>query len=220
MAEPLPPALRSAVARTLTPVTPLASPARRAALLLPVAAVLLVGVPFAWSLRDDATAVGTLRLFGGSLVQVAVGIFTVSVALAEAVPGRLGGLRRTLGATLLGLAVVVGLTLATFLASPTHVPPTAASAYARVCFTHPFLIGLVPLGVALVLIARGLATRPILAGAIAGLGAGLLTDSSWRLFCEVSDPAHVLTAHAGAVVALALTGAAAGAFLRRREAPP
>jgi hypothetical protein len=66
----------------------------------------------------------------------------------------------------------------------------------------------------MLLIARGLAARPIVAGALSGLAAGLMADSGWRLFCEVSDPSHVLTAHAGAIAAVTLAGAAAGAVLQ------
>jgi hypothetical protein len=211
VAEPLPPGLREEVARTLKPVQPLASPGRRAALLLPVAGSLLVFVPLAWSLRDDAAAVGLVQLWGGSLLQVLVGLVVLAAALGESVPGRLSAPRRLFGAALLGLGFMGALAAATFLTSPTHVPPQLARSYAHICFTRPFVVGLLPLAIALLLIARGLVTRPLVAGALAGLGAGLLTDASWRLFCEVSDPAHVLTAHAAAVGALVLVGAAIGA---------
>ncbi len=211
MAEPLPSGLREEVARTLKPVHPLASPARRALLLTPVAGLLLVFVPLKWSLRGDASDVGLVHLWSGSLLQVLVGLVVLAVALSESVPGRLAAPRRLLGAALLGLAFMAALTAATFQASPAHVPPPLARAYAHICFTRPFMLGLFPLAIALLLIARGLVTRPMVAGALAGLGAGLLTDASWRLFCEVSDPAHVLTAHAAAVAELALVGAMIGA---------
>ena len=47
----VPAALYSAVKRDLRPVRPLASPARRALALLPVAIVLLVGMPVFWAWR-------------------------------------------------------------------------------------------------------------------------------------------------------------------------
>ena len=46
----------------------------------------------------------------------------------------------------------------------------------------------------------------MLTGALAGLGAGLLSDGSWRTYCEVSDPVHVLTSHSASVVLLTLGG--------------
>jgi hypothetical protein len=72
------------------------------------------------------------------------------------------------------------------------------------------LLGLPALALAGWLIRRGLTCRPVVAGAFAGLGAGLLADASWRLYCEVSDPQHVLTAHAAGIIVLASLGALAG----------
>ena len=57
------------------------------------------------------------------------------------------------------------------------------------------------------LAARALPARPWLAGGIYGLGAGLIADSGTRLFCWVSEPAHVLVAHGGSILALAALGA-------------
>jgi hypothetical protein len=59
-----------------------------------------------------------------------------------------------------------------------------------------------------VLIARGLPMRPALAGALAGMGAGAAVDGGWRLYCEYSNPAHVIASHGGGVVALTLAGVA------------
>jgi hypothetical protein len=106
---------------------------------------------------------------------------------------------------------MLALTAVTFAASPTHVPALREIAYGRVCLTRSFALGLVPLTAACLLLYRGLPARPVAAGALAGLAAGLLADASWRLFCEVSDPTHVLTAHAGAVASVALAGALVGA---------
>jgi hypothetical protein len=61
--------------------------------------------------------------------------------------------------------------------------------------------------VAAVIIGRTMPARPWLAGALIGGGAALSADATWRLMCPVSDPWHVLTAHAGAVVTVAVAGA-------------
>jgi hypothetical protein len=110
----------------------------------------------------------------------------------------------------LGLAFMLAITGLTFVASPTHVPPLREHTYFRTCITQSLTLGLVPLGVAAALLGRGLLARPVVAGFLAGLAAGLLADSGWRLYCEVSDPNHVLTAHAGATAALTAIGALAG----------
>ena len=85
--------------------------------------------------------------------------------------------------------------------------------YFSICVSRPFLLGLPALAIVGVLVWRGLASRRVLAGALAGLGAGLVSDASWRLYCHVSDPGHVLLAHAGAIAAQAAVGAAAGAIV-------
>jgi len=206
----LPTGLSDEVQRTLRPVRRLPAPWLRALFLLPVGVLLLVTVPRVWSLRIDASAVGPARLWVGSALQIVVGLALVASALRESIPGRLSA-PRTLGAwAALGLGFMVILTAATFIASPTHVPPRLEWVYFRTCVTRSFGLGLLPLGVAGLLLRRGLTARPAAAGALAGLGAGLLADSSWRLFCEVSDPIHVLTAHAGAILAVAAAGALAG----------
>jgi hypothetical protein len=43
-----------------------------------------------------------------------------------------------------------------------------------------------------------------------------MSDAGWRLYCHFSDPAHVLGAHAFAVVLLAAAGAAAAVVTTRR----
>lgn len=45
-----------------------------------------------------------------------------------------------------------------------------------------------------------------IAGAVLGLGAGLMADAGWRLFCHFSEPGHVLPAHLGGVVLAMVAG--------------
>jgi hypothetical protein len=65
-----------------------------------------------------------------------------------------------------------------------------------------------------VLAARAYPTRPALAGALIGLGAGLIADAGWRIFCHFSEPAHVLSAHLAAVVISAVIGAVVSVRLK------
>lgn len=67
-------------------------------------------------------------------------------------------------------------------------------------------MGLPLLALTVFLVFRAYPTRPGVTGALAGLGAGLLADGSWRTYCEVSDPAHVLTTHFASVALLTLAG--------------
>ena len=210
MAERVPAALRRAVAETCTPVRPLAAPARRATALVPWALLLGVVVLAVWGLRADYNHVGVWRLWGASAVQMVLAIAIASAAIAESVPGRLRSVTANLTLAGLAVAVVATTTLLTYAASGTVVPPAFAARFFWICLTHPLLLGLPALAVLGIMAARGLTSRPIVAGALAGLGAGLVSDASWRLYCHVSDPGHVLVAHAGAIVALTAIGAAGG----------
>jgi hypothetical protein len=68
---------------------------------------------------------------------------------------------------------------------------------------------------------NSLTTRPAVAGALYGAGAGLAINASWRLACPVSTPWHAFGAHGAAVIATAILGAFAGRILaaRRRSQP-
>src|SRR5512135_930208 len=84
----IPQALRDAVARDLRPVRPLARPWQRAAIVLPLALVLLVAAPIVFGLRGDAGRVGLALTWGVSVFQLGLGMVLVGMALREAVPGR------------------------------------------------------------------------------------------------------------------------------------
>ncbi|HEX6738195.1 MAG TPA: NrsF family protein [Vicinamibacteria bacterium] len=216
MSDGLPPALRDEVERTLAPVRPLPAPGRRLLALLPLAAALPALVLAAWGLRGDREAVGPLLLWAGSALQVLAGLALMGAALRESVPARLRGPGALAAQGLGALGLVGALTFATFVASPTQVPLLAEARYFRICFTHTFELGLLPLLGLGLLLRRGLTARPGLAGTLAGLGAGLLADAGWRLFCHVSAPGHVFGAHLGAVLALAAASGLAGRLLRSR----
>ena len=210
MTERVPAALRTAVAEACTPVRPLAAPARRATALVPWALLLSVVVLAVWGLRADYNQVGVWRLWGASAVQMVLAIAIASAAIAESVPGRLWSATANLTLAGIAVAVVSTTTLLTYAASSTVVPPAFAAQYFWICLTHPLVLGLPALVVLGIMAARGLTSRPLVAGALAGLGAGLVSDASWRLYCHVSDPGHVLVAHAGAIVALTAIGIAGG----------
>jgi len=115
----------------------------------------------------------------------------------------------------LGLGFVLAVTVVTWYRSPTLVPPRQSSLYWRTCFSTPTLLGLPLLAVFLLVANRGVLMRPTLVGALAGLSAGLTVDAGWRTFCQVSDPAHVLTAHTAAILTLAAAGAVLAKVLAR-----
>jgi hypothetical protein len=207
-------ALLEAVARDAHPVRPLARPWLRALLLLPPGLVLLVALPLILGVRMDASAVGLVRLWAASAVQTVLGIALVTAALREAVPGRSRSWSNA-ALALFALAWVLGLTLLTWHASNTVVPHGREARFWIVCFAGPLTVALPALALCLVLASRAFPLRPALVGTFAGMGAGLLADSGWRTFCQVSDPAHVVSAHIAAVVALTLVGAVVARFALR-----
>src|SRR5207302_10780276 len=107
-------------------------------------------------------------------------------------------------------AAVFVITTATMAISPTRVPDGLARMFLFYCFERSTAVGIPAIIVATLLAAPTLPIRPSVVGALYGFGSGLFADAGWRLFCNVSEPAHVLLAHGGAILALTIVGAAAG----------
>ena len=212
-----PPAeLRRFVASDLRPVRALPRPPLRTLWLVPLG--LLVWWVFHWlGVRPDAERLGPLMLWAPSVLQAMAGVAVLAVALREAVPGRSID-RRSL--VLGGLAVAAWLasvTWATWLRSPSEVPSDLAGLFWRYCVGGPLLATLPLLAGALFLVRRAYPSRPGLAGALCGLGAGLIVDGSWRTYCSVTSPAHILDSHMLGLVAATALGALLGAAVGRRR---
>ena len=201
----LPTALRAQLSADYAPVKPLAAPMARALWLLPFAALSLVAAQFIFELRLDAPRLGWGGTWGVSIAQVVVGLMVVAAALREAVPGR--GWGRVAGALWIGvpIAMVVAVTWASWEVSPIRL---RAGWYfvGGLCLTGSIVSALPAVTMASILAARAYPTRPALAGALLGLGAGLMADAGWRLFCHFSEPSHVLSAHLGGVLVSMLIG--------------
>ncbi len=210
--------LRRAIIADLRPVRPLRRPWVRSLALVPLAVLLLAGQPLVLGVRPDAAVLGLGLLWGLSALQAVAGLALIGAALREAVPGRT--LAWAAGA-LLGLALTwaVAVTLVTWNASATVVPPGRVVFYWSVCFGRPVAFGLPMLAAALLLAWRAFPLRPALVGGLAGTGTGLVIDAGWRTFCHVSEPGHVLSAHLTAVAVLAVLGALAGRAWVHRAGP-
>ena len=217
---PIPAALRAAVAGDLRPVTPLPPPQLRLVPVVPLALLLLVASVFAFGLRRDAPALGSVLTWGVSTLQMVLGLTLVALALREAVPGTTLS-RRALGIAI-GTATIAVLTITwmTWSASHTRVAAVSADFVWRVCFGATILSALPALAVSGWLVARAFPLRPRIAGALYGLGSGLMADAGWRLFCHYSEPAHVLSAHLGGVFVSMLIGVALAVRLVNRPPSP
>lgn len=205
--HPLSPALRAAIARDLVPVRPLAPPWRRALAFSPLGVLLVAASPLLWGLGSNVQALPAWASWGLSGAQALVGLLVVGAALREAVPGR-GLSRGVLGALFAAtLAVFVGVTLGSAAALPTIVPAVDRVRFVWECLGMAAIVGAPAVGLVAWLAWRMLPGRPAVAGALCGLGAGLLTDAGVRLFCWVTEPMHVLVAHGGAIALLVVLGA-------------
>lgn len=207
MSEPrMPPPLRARLAADFAPVRRLWPPYARVLWLLPMALGLLVAAPLVFELRLDAPRLGWEGTWGVSSLQAVAGLVLVGAALREAVPG-LGWSRRAVALWLaLPVLVVASVTLASWEASPV-VLRARWLWVSGMCLTWSSATALPAVALAAALAARAYPTRPALAGALLGSGAGLMADAGWRLFCHYSEPAHVLSAHLAAVILSAIAGA-------------
>ncbi len=84
-----------------------------------------------------------------------------------------------------------------------------------VCLSMIPLIGLGPLAVLTVALRHGAPTRPVLAGAVAGLAAGGLAATFYAAHCIDDSPLFVATWYTIAIAVLAGLGALAGRFFVR-----
>jgi len=211
----MPADLRRRLTADYRPVRVLPSPLLRMLWVAPVAAVALFAAPIAFNVRPDASSLGWSGVWGLSLAQSVIGLAVVAAALRESIPGR--GWRP--GAIALWLAVptavVIGVTMVSWSASPVLLR-SEWWAVGGVCFAGSAATALPVVALSAILASRAYPTRPAIAGLLLGLGAGLIADAGWRIFCHFSEPSHVLSAHLAAVVMSAAIGSLAAMRLCRR----
>ena len=120
----------------------------------------------------------------------------------------------------LGTVVVAVLTITfmTWTTSPTTIAPGFVAWVWGVCLTGTIVSALPALAIAGWLAARAFPLRPRLAGALYGVGAGLMADAGWRLFCHFSHPAHVFGAHTLAIAVSGTLGVLLASWLVRSRA--
>ena len=203
-----PPKLRDAIRRDLRPTRPLRPPFVRALVLIPIAVAIVLSVPGLRFFRSDMAAIGFVRAWGFSFGQALAGLVIVGVALRESIPGR--GLSRGAAVATIAIGLAIPFVLLGVTASAFNVGPEQGRAWEEGvgCFRVSAVSAIPALIAAAFLAARALPTRPALAGALYGLGCGLVADAGLRLFCEYTVPSHVLFGHGGAIVAAMVFGAA------------
>ena len=201
----VPAELRSRIQAEFAVVRPLPSPWARALWCAPFAALALLAAPAFFNVRTDAGQLGWLGGWGASFLQVALGFVLIAAALRESVPGR----SWSAGAIGLWLVIPTALTMAVTLASWEASPVMLRRGWWTVwlvCISGSAATALPVVALAGVLVARAYPTRPAIAGLLLGIGAGVMADAGWRMFCHFSEPAHVISAHLGGVAVAAIAG--------------
>jgi hypothetical protein len=211
----VPAALFSAVKRDLQPVRPLASPARRALALLPIAFVLLVGMPIFWAWRTHGV-LAPWPAWGLSVLETALSLVIVAAAFREAVPGRELSARAL--SVLICVACLGFLLINATTRGPALVPAETWIRWIRECISMAIAFSAPALIAPAWLVSRALPNRPALTGALCGLGVGLMADAGLRLACWDGVYAHIVLAHGGAVVLLVALGALSATLVERIKA--
>lgn len=200
----IPVELRARLAVDYAPVRPLPSPWVRALWCAPFALLALVAAPVYFNVRPDAAQLGWLA-WGASAAQLVLGFAVITAALRESVPGRSWNgvaIALWIGAP---IAMTLAITLASWQLSPVALRAQWL-AVGAICLAGSAATALPVVALASVLVSRAYPTRPAMAGALLGLGAGLMADAGWRMFCHFSEPAHVLPAHLGGILVAIVAG--------------
>ena len=228
--SPKPPeALMRAIAQDLRPVKPSPQPFQLALRMVPLALLVSSVILLAIGPRHDSAILGPLLTWGASAAQFLLAIALIWIAAHESTPaGRLP--RQVVYSAAIAVSlVVVFVTLLTFSTSPAnepllHVPPWINEKLRVSPWIMGFGcgIGSTLAGGILVLFfswvfRNSLVTRPTVAGALYGAGAGLAINAGWRIACPVSTPWHALGAHGAAIIATVILGALIGRFLGNRR---
>ncbi|HUQ89964.1 MAG TPA: NrsF family protein, partial [Vicinamibacterales bacterium] len=193
MTTNIPDNLRARLAADFHPVRALRSPWARTLSILPLAVVALIAAPVVFDVRPGVN-LGWLGVWGLSIGQSVMGLVVVGAALRESIPGR-DWSRRAIALWLaIPILTVVAVTLTSWQASPVFLRADWWMV-GGICFAGSAAMALPVVAFASILAARAYPTRPAIAGALLGLGAGLMADAGWRIFCHFSEPAHVLSAH-------------------------
>jgi hypothetical protein len=226
--SPKPPeALVRAIAQDLRPVRPSPRPLQLALRLVPLALLVSSVILLAIGPRYDSGTLGPLLTWGASAAQFALAIALIWIAAHESTPAERLPRHIVYAAAISASLVVVFVTLLTFSKSPATEPLLRAPWINQSLRVSPWImgfacgIGSTVAGGILVLFfsfvfRNSLVTRPTVAGALYGGGAGLAINAGWRIACPVSTLWHTLGAHGAAIIATVILGALIGRLLGNR----
>lgn len=205
--------LISALSQDLKPTRPFAA---TIALALVAAIVMAAAVFFATigPRPDIAAAAETYRFLTKFLVTGLLAASAVWLVDRLARPGALH--RRDFALLLAPVVTLAVLVVIEMLTMPT--PQWAMATIGKnsaVCLTYIPLIGLGPLAMMILVLRRGAVTRPVLAGAVAGLAAGGIAATLYAAHCPDDSPFFVAVWYPLAIAMLTAAGALLGRLFAR-----
>ncbi|NKB87812.1 MAG: DUF1109 family protein [Acidobacteria bacterium] len=201
----MPPDLRSAITADLKPVKPLLSPGRRALLAAPFV-IGILAMPLAYHRMREIGDLGVMLSWVPVALQVLLAFGLLVIALREGIPGWRVSTKQIFAVVLVAYSLQIIVNLLIFMRMPMDGGGAGALAMWMSCFGIESLIGIPILVLVAWMVSRALPSRPLLAGFLAGTGAGFAAEASWRMFCAYSDPGHVLLGHTGGILIMGLTG--------------
>jgi len=196
---------RAAILGDMTPVRPLLPPWKRLALVAPII-IGVLAMPFIYQQLRETGDIGVLLSWVPVAVQVFLATGLLVIALREGVPGWRVSTGIIFAMVLAAYSLQILVNLLIFMQTPVNAGATGVLETWMSCFRVESLIGIPILVLVAWLVSRALPCRPLLAGFLAGTGAGIAAEASWRMICPNSDPGHVLLGHTGGIFILGLTG--------------
>lgn len=209
----LPDRLQRAVEQDSKPVRPLHPAWMKALLAVAVTAIVLAATLATASLRTDIGQLPMWLTWGSSLVQLALGLLLIGLALRESIPGEslARGAVGLAAAAALAVQILIGVATSVYAASGTP----CGNGMGMTCFSHEAAMALPTFAITLILVFRALPLRAPTAGLLGGAGATLAADAVIHLLCPVSNLMHVLTWHTGSIVFFMGLGWTTGFIWRR-----
>jgi hypothetical protein len=163
---------------------------------------------------DIAAAMHTMRFLSKFVFTIVLAASAFALIRALSTPGAATGkaaVWMVAAPVLVALAVVVEL----FAVPSSEWGTRLIGSNMAICMTFIPLIGIGPLAVFLAALRYGAPTRPVLAGAVAGLLAGGLSATFYAAHCFDDSPLFVATWYTIAIIILAALGALGGRLFVR-----
>ncbi|MER9235804.1 NrsF family protein [Mesorhizobium sp. M0622] len=163
---------------------------------------------------DIAFAMHTMRFLSKFVFTIALAVSAFVLVRALSAPGASTG-RAAIWMIIAPLLVIVAVILELLVVPASDWGTRLVGTNMIICMTFIPLIGIGPLAVFLAVLRHGAPTRPVLAGAVAGLLAGGLAATFYAAHCFDDSPLFVATWYTVAIAILAVLGALGGRLFVR-----